>query len=321
MALALLKMLKTERDDVVSRTALGALATMADASLRPHAADIYPLLESKDPETARAAAFVLGNMGGEPAGRTVPLLRKALFDADPGVQTVAAACLANAGDAAASAVPDLAKAAATAKVNEVRRNSVVALGLIAKALRKASDPRLSKVAPALIEGVRAVMATKVEITDDVTVAVGKKKLREDAAEALSNLGYPHNEPGLDLVRDALLSDKSQGVRQRCVWALFDCSDIDKHPEIKKALAATLEETDILSLSVRYDAARYLAWTLRDKAPDKTIDVLLHMLGNSGLKVFFGSGTAIDGVGDAEKRGGTASPRAAAAMPGSWPPRR
>ena len=51
-----------------------------------YAGDLYPLLKSKDKETARGAAFVLARIGGEHAQRAVPVLGEALADPDPSVQ-------------------------------------------------------------------------------------------------------------------------------------------------------------------------------------------------------------------------------------------
>ena len=301
--LALLKMLENEKDDVVCRTGLGALATMADKSLQKHASKIYPLLGSKDPETARATAFVLANMGGEPATRAIGHLQTALRDPDAGIQTLAAACLANAGVAAAPAIEDLSKALDRSTNAEVRRNCVIALGLITKELRKGRDPGLlDKTAPVALTALMKALEVKAEIKDDVSTARAKEQIREDATEAIGNMGYPHNEKAFSLIGELLRKEDNQMIRQRCVWAIFSCNDIDRHDDLKKALIKVLDETSDPSLMVRYDAARYLAFSLKEKAPDRTADVLLHMLGNNGLKVFAGTGTAVDGIGDESKRG-------------------
>ena len=301
--LALLGMLENEKDDVVCRTGLGALATMADEGLQKHATKIYRLLESKDAETARAAAFVLANMGGEPATRAVPYLRKALADPDPTIQTIAAACLANAGVAAAPAIADLARALDGSSNSEVRRNCVIALGLISKALRKNRDPRLETTGPIALTPLMNAIRVKADFKDEASVARAKEQIREDATEAIGNMGYPYNEKAFPLIAELLRKEENQLIRQRCVWALFSCTDIDRHDDLKKALTGILDETSDPSLMVRYDAARYLASTLKEKAPERTADVLVHMMGNNGLKVFSGTGTAVDGIGDEAKRGG------------------
>jgi HEAT repeat protein len=303
VAHALIKMLETEKDDAVCRAGLGALATMADASLQKDAAKIYPLLESKDAETARATAFVLANMGGEPATRAVVHLRKALADPDPAVQTIAAASLANAGVAAAPAVEALADALGHSHNNEVRRNCVVALGLINKALRNSRDPRLDRTAPPALAALMNAMKVKGDIKDDALVARAKEQIREDATEAIGNIGYPHIEKAFPLIAELLAKDANELIRQRCVWALFDCRELDRYDDLKKAVVGILDETSDAGLLVRYDAARYLARTYKDKAPERVTEVLLHMLGNTMLKVFYGSGTTVDGIGDEAKRGG------------------
>ena len=302
-ALALLKMLKDEKDDVVCRAGLGALATMADEGLQKHASALYPLLESKDPETARATAFVLANMGGEPATRAVVHLRKALNDPDAGIQTIAAACLANAGVAAAPAVDALADTLERSRNGEVRRNCVIALGLISKALRKGRDPRLDRTAPPALAALSDAVKVKADLKDEALTARAKEQIREDAVEAIGDIGFPHNEKALPLIAELIAKDENQLIRQRCVWALFSFHELDRQPDLKKALVGILDETSEPGQLVRYDAARYLAHEFREKSPDRVTDVLLDMLGNKELKVFYGSGATVEGIGDEGKRGG------------------
>jgi HEAT repeat protein len=302
-ARALLDMLDGEKDDVVCRAGLGALATMADERLQKDAPKLYPLLGSKDPETARATAFVLANMGGEPATRAVRHLVEALADADPAVQAVAAVCLANAGVAAAPAVEALAKTLGSSKNNEVRRNCVVALGLVNKALRKGRDPRLDRTAPPALAALSDAVKVKGDIKDEAQTARAKEQIREDAVEAIGDIGFPHNEKALPLIAELIAKDENQLIRQRCVWALFSFHELDRQPDLKKALVGILDETSDPGQLVRYDAARYLAHEFREKSPDRVTDVLLDMLGNKELKVFYGSGATVEGIGDEGKRGG------------------
>ena len=77
------------------------------------------------------------------------------------------------------------------------------------------------------------------------------------------------------------------------------------PEIRNTNGRTAEEvlTALLSdetlqqhLLVRYDAARVLAVNLRDKAPAKAVDVLLHMLTNKELKIYHGTDASVTNIG-------------------------
>jgi hypothetical protein len=72
------------------------------------------------------------------------------------------------------------------------------------------------------------------------------------------------------------------------------------PEFKKSgadklLTNVLDERDENMRLVRYEAARMLARTLQDEAPDKTVDVLLHMLNDKTLHV--NKGFDVKVVGD------------------------
>ena len=129
-------------------------------------------------------------------------------------------------------------------------------------------------------------------------------VREMAAEALAQIGYPHNEAALATIREVIRKDTNQNVRHRCVWALFNVRDLDRY-DLTRVLAGVLEETASDSLLVRYDSARVLADALRDKAPDKTCDILLHMISNNDLKVFKGTDATVEGTPD-ESKGGTST---------------
>jgi HEAT repeat protein len=286
----LLDLVRAESDEVVRKTALGALATVVDPEHLPYARDLYPLLDDKDPETKVGAAYVLGNMGGEAAKRALPVLRNALTDPDPSVQALAAATLANAGkDAAAFAVDDLAKALVVSREPGVRRNCCVALAHLGTQAKSA--------VPALVEALRPAAGTPT----DSARARPYEEVRELAAEALAQIGYPDNAEAMPAVRDAIARDKNQTVRQRCVWALFNLRDLDKH-DLTKTLSAVLDETGEDTLMVRYDTARVLAAAQEDRAPAKTVDTLLHMIANNKLRVFNKTDAAIKEVGTEAGKG-------------------
>jgi HEAT repeat protein len=275
----LLALVKSERDEVARKTALDALAHLAGPEHRGSADTLYPLLDSQDPEEARAAAFILGNMGGETATKALPVLRGTLRDEDPVLQAMAAASLANVGPPAAPAVPELTRALGRGRDPTVRRNAALALGHIGEAARDA--------VPALA---RALGPTE------------PLMVRRHAAEALGQLRYPINEPAVPAILDVVRRDTDDPmVRQRCIWALFGLQEIER-VGADRVLEAVLEEKAVESTLVRYDAARLLAYQLRDRAPDRTVDVLLHMLGNTELLVFNRTDAQVTGAGTESSRG-------------------
>lgn len=280
----LLALARAERDAVVRKSALGALAAIADETHRAMADELAALLQDKDREAARSAAFALGNMGGPAARRAMSLLRESLTDSDPGVQALAAAVLANAGDVAV--VEDLARALKASKSPEVRRNCAIAITRLSRDVRR-SGGRIDGIARsslgALVEGLRPVGEGR-----------ASEEAREAAAEAIANIQYPENKEALPAVREILRADPNQTLRQRCVWALFCCADLDQQG-LTPVLAKVLEETGSDSLMVRYDVARVLAAALGERAPDRVAETLVHMVGNPKLRVFEVSGAAIEGV--------------------------
>ncbi len=293
----LLEMVNKERDEVARNAALETLATRTGPEHADLAGDVYPLLESKDPNTVRNAAFVLGNMGGEPARRALPELQKALRDPDPAVQELAAASLSHAGKEAIPAIDDLARLLTVSVEPKVRVNCALALaqmgGEIAAAVRSA--------VPALADALKAT----VRPGDDPYRKHEYDKVRIYAAEALSRIRPPHNEAAMAAVREAIRSDSNKHVRHRCVWATFNMEEeAMKRFDLITVLSAVLEETSPDTQLVRYDAARWLACCLKARAPDKVCDVLLDMLGNTDLLVFKGSDAAITSTTDESKSGGS-----------------
>jgi HEAT repeat protein len=291
-ARALLRAVKREANDVVRRSALDSLARLVGPENKDQAAELYPLLESKDLDTARGAAFVLGNIGEEVGDRPVPVLLGALADSDPEVQALAAASLSGLGPHAAPAVGELARTLTVSQDLMTRRNCAVALSKI--------GPKARNAVPALAE------AMKVRPDAPKTGEKGRlsEEVREFAAEAIGQIGYPDNEKAISTVRDLLLTDTNPGVRQRCVWALFKLRDLDSH-NLVPVLEKILTETSAEAAVVRYDSARLLAWALEEKAPDKTVEVLMEMLTNKTLRVYNRSDATVEGTGGEANRGTTA----------------
>jgi HEAT repeat protein len=290
-ARALLSAVKREENDVVRRSALDSLARLVGPDNKDQAVDLYPLLDSKDEDTARGAAFVLGNIGEEVGSRPVPVLRRALADSDPEVQALAAAALSGLGPHAAGAVEDLARTLTVSADPLTRRNCALALSRIGKD----ASPALTALAA----------ATKVlpDAPKHPLQARPYEEVREFAAEAIAQIGYPENAKAIPTVRGLLQSDTNPEVRQRCLWAVFALRDPDRF-DLVPVLEKILSETSAEGLLVRYDTARYLAFALQDKAPDKTVDVLLDMLTNKKLQVYNRSDAKVEGTGGEASRGTT-----------------
>ncbi len=293
----LIEMVNRERDEVARNAALETLATRTGPEHADLAGDVYPLLESKDPHTVRNAAFVLGNMGGEPARRALPELQKALRDADPDNQALAAIALAHAGKEAVPAIDDLARVLTVATEPKVRINCAIALGTIG-----GENPAGARIAvPALAAALKAVARPG----DEPYRKHEYDEVRKYAAQALSRIRPPYNEAAMPAVRDAIRGDTNKDVRHRCVWATFNMSEeAMKKFDLIGVLTEVLSETSPDTQLVRYDAARWLACCLKERAPDKVCDVLLEMIDNTGLLVFKGTDAAITSTTDESKGGGS-----------------
>jgi HEAT repeat protein len=261
---------------VVKKTALDSLAHVAGPEHEKFARGLKPLLEDKDAEVRLSSAIVLTRIGGPSSTDALPVLQKALKDADPHVQELAAAALANLGPNAEPAKFDLADALGNPKNSTmVRRNAALAIAHIGKEAKP--------VVPAIVKALKASEPLDV---------------RRYAAEALAQMKYPANEAAIPAALDAIENDTDPLVRQKCVWSLFGIGTAEQFRDCgaDKALTKLLDARgDDLNL-VRYDAARKLANVLGPDAPDKTVDVLLDMLKNKSLKVYNRTDAKVSGAG-------------------------
>jgi HEAT repeat protein len=276
---ALLQLLRKDKDAVIRKTAIDSLVNAVTEQDKGGAADLRRLLDDKDPEIARGAALALGNIGGAEADPAVPRLREVLNKGDGLMRIQASAALANVGEGAAPAVPDLVRAFDD-KEPQIRRNIAIALRNI--------GPEASSAIPSLARHLRS------DEPDE--------EVRRYSAEAL---GHMRGADVVSVVPDilrAVKDDKAATVRQRAVDALFYVPDLEAHG-IVRAFEAVLEEKDVNQAMVRYDAARCLANRLRDKAPDKAVDVLLEMLKDEHLKIYKGAGTDVTGSSVEGAKGG------------------
>src|SRR5262249_36779099 len=128
----LIEMFKKEKDATIRKVALDALVNAVTSKDVDVAGALRGLLADRDPETVRGAALALGNIGGAAAGGAVRVLRESLSKGDLLARIQSSAALANIGEGAAPAVPDLTRALDD-KEADVRRNAAFALSRIGEA--------------------------------------------------------------------------------------------------------------------------------------------------------------------------------------------
>lgn len=265
---------RRDADNDVRKAALEALVSLVGPADKDVASDLRAVLDDKDTDVARAAAFALGNIGGESGVFALPVLREALRHEDPSVRGRAALSLVRMGEMAAPAVPELIKTLKDADV-EVRRNSAVALTKIGS--------KAVAAVPALTE---ALEPTEHE------------EVRKYAAQALCFIGKEARSAAPALLR-ALKRDTHWPVRQWSVCAL-GMHNLDEINAVG-ALSEVLQEKEQENRLVRYEAAVRLGVHLRERAPDKAIDVLNDYLNDKSLQVYAGPDTKVTG---GVEKGGT-----------------
>jgi hypothetical protein len=86
------------------------------------------------------------------------------------------------------------------------------------------------------------------------------------------------------------------VRLRCIEALFQLREVEifEKWEFHKALRKVLAERAAESKLVRYNAARLLAAVYADEAPNEVVEVLLQMIADATVRIFFESTANIEG---------------------------
>jgi HEAT repeat protein len=237
---------------------------------------LQPHLKNDDDETAKAAAFALANISGPASRPAVEVLRAALKDdEDPQLQELAAAALGQMGHAADQTVPDLAKLLRSKAPTSVRRNCAVALGRI--------GPAAKTVMPQLIQSLKYDTEKELEV-------------RRRTLEALFFIGDPENEAAIPTVVELLRKDSDPRIRYGCVIVLFKVENLADQGGAD-ALQQLINEKDPDSQELRGEAARVLAFHLRDKAPVRAADHLLDMLKNSKSVIYKGANTRVEGAGE------------------------
>ena len=221
------------------------------------AADLTRFLKGPDRELRRSAALVLSKIGSAEAKDAVAVLVEALDDNDADVREQAAIGLAYLGEAAGDAVTKLGQALSD-RSPEVRRNAALALMHVGKRSGEVIRPLL-----------RALDSQE------------PAEVRQYAAEAISNAGEPVNTVLADLL-PLIKDDKNTLVRQQLVMALQHVRELDKGA-VAEVMAKVLDETGDEGRTVRYDAARVLAFRLQDRALPKAVSVLEAMLNDPNLR--------------------------------------
>jgi HEAT repeat protein len=255
---ALTARLPQESDPEVRKAILSTLVNLVGPDDGSAAPPLRTCLKDPDPETSRLAAFALGNLGGSQAVPALPILRSALADPVLGVRRQAAAALANIGPEAAPAVPELCSALADGDA-QVQSRSAIALAAIGPPAKDA------------VPHVTRLLRSKTP------------EVRQYATEALARIAT-ELEPAIDDLKRLLTEDPEILVRQRAVWVLGRVPNLESSGAAA-ALESVLSDKDPETALVRYEAARYLAHGLRDRTPDKAIDILVVMLGDTSIKIY------------------------------------
>jgi len=264
---------KETGDPVVFKTALEKIVKLISDKDQDLANRLYPYLAVDDPEIVLSAAIALSNIGGPKSRLALPVLREALRDEDPQVQEHAAAALGHMKEVAAPAVLDLAEALDAATVG-VRRSAAVALGQI--------GPRAEPAVPKL------ALVLKGEKETDLGV-------RRFAALALYYVEAEANQKAIPTVVEVIRRDPSPELRHMCVQVLFNIKDVNQN-RVKDTLYEMVDN-DKEPAPLRQEAARVLAWHLRDKATDKVADRLLEMLKAPGVVLYQGAESRVNETGE------------------------
>jgi HEAT repeat protein len=295
----LLALVKSEKDDVVQKTALEKLIKLVrpakedekDSPYKDDSETLSKLLSSKDPELAHVAAFVLAKIGGKEAAPAIPVLCEALRDEEMDVQRTAAASLENLGQLAAPAVRDLSKALRNGTDKEARAHCANALAYIGSEA-KAAIPDLVAVvnsdAPIKVRHFAAEALAK------VLEGLARKQQYFDNAEVQAEIlkVLAKNEPERPASQNEHYTVAT--MRHKCVACFFFVPELSK--EATAVLSNILDEQSDAGLMVRYEAARVLAEQLRDQAPAKAVDWLLHFLRNDQINLYFGTRAEVSGGG-------------------------
>ncbi len=276
-------------DPVVQKTALVKLYPLVGAEDKKTADAIADLIKHEDPETARLAAFILAKSTNDTARKpeVVRALALALRDDEPRFQEAAVVCLGALGPDAAPAVPDLIACLKPDRSASIRQSAAVALEHIGLAAHPAI--------PALTElvlrpssdaaGLQARRNAAIAISGIHLAALVKQD--RDLVDQIRRQAIP------DLLKVIENPNEDPTVRSWAASLFVNVLELENFGA-DRVLEKVLDETDPKSLLVRYNAARALAFTKRDKAPPKAALVLVQMMQDEKMRVQ--TGTASTGTG-------------------------
>ncbi len=135
-----------------------------------------------------------------------------------------------------------------------------------------------------------INALKPETEKDIEV-------RRFTAEALFKMESPANDKAIPTVIELIRRDPEMKIRGTCIDVLFKVKDINNHGAAE-VLTAVLNETAADKVGLRCEAARVLAFHLKEKVPDRVLPVLLEALKSPDFLLYRGANTQVGGVGEA-----------------------
>jgi HEAT repeat protein len=273
----------------------GALGQIGRPVAESAAADLARLASTAtDPAVRRMALNTLVNIVGpsiaqEPAQRRDIVLRelqRALRTADDRFKAAVAAAIGNLGEHAAPAIGDLARVVEDRKnLPDARRNAAIALS---KMPRQIFD---------LPEDERRDAIHRIGKAIDPAAPA---EVRLHAIEAVYHFSLPLLEGVISNLVTIIESDSEPRVRQNAVFAFLYKDGSRNVRGLPEAVSRVLKDP---SKSLRYTAARQLAYTQRQEVTDAVIEVLEEMLNDENLRIYRGTNTIVQ-AGTEGTTGGT-----------------
>jgi HEAT repeat protein len=302
---ALLQLARAEQerrdkgDPVVQKTALVKLYPLVGAEDKRNADVVINLVEHEDPETARLAAFILAKSSNDAARKpeVVRALALALREDEARIQEAAVVCLGALGPDAAPAVPDLIACLKSNRSASIQQAAAVALEHIGLPAHPAI--------PALTERVLRPSSDEAALQARRNAAIAISGIHVEALKRGDSelVQQIRRQAAPDLLK--VIENPAQDPTVRS-WAASLFVNIQNDLETfgaDRVLEKVLDEVDPKSLVVRYNAARALAFSKRDKAPVKAAQVLVQMMQDDRMKVQTGTAsTGTGGLGESGRGG-------------------
>jgi HEAT repeat protein len=273
----LLNSFRSDKNVVVRHTALDALVSVVSPDDAAAAPDIAKSLADPDPDVVRSAALALANIGGPESRKAVLTLKGMLGSDDPLSRKIATGALASIGPDAVDAVVELAKALSDPDA-EVRRSAAVTLSRVGPAARDA--------VPELIKHLNARE---------------EEEVRFFSAQALGRIAPDDAAVAAALVKMLKESD-SVRVRHGAVTALAQFKDFEQEGVVP-GFATVLGDDRAESRILRYETATVLAFKLKERVPNKVIDVLKEALADDKIRIITGVSAKVSSGGTEVRTGG------------------